>query len=153
MLASLTPNDTETLGLLALIEIQASRLHARTGADGEPVLLLDQDRSRWDRLLITRGLANLERIEELGGTTGPYALQAAIAGCHARARTAADTDWPRIVALYDGLGQISPSPVVELNRGVAVAQAFGPEAGLDVVRPAVRPAQHAGLPPAPGRGR
>ena len=135
ILASLTPNDTETLGLLALIEIQASRLHARTGTDGEPVLLLDQDRSRWDRLLITRGLANLARIEELGGTTGPYALQAAIAGCHARARTAADTDWPRIVALYDGLGQISPSPVVELNRGVAVAQAFGPEAGLDVVRP------------------
>jgi RNA polymerase sigma factor (sigma-70 family) len=135
MLASLTPNDPETLGLLALIEIQASRLHARTGADGEPVLLLDQDRSRWDRLLIGRGLANLDRIVALGGTTGPYALQAAIAACHARARVAADTDWPRIVALYDALAQVTPSPVVELNRGVAAAQAFGPEAGLAIVRP------------------
>ncbi len=135
MLASLTPNDPETLGLLALIEIQASRLHARTGPDGEPVLLLDQDRSRWDQLLIRRGLANLDRIEVLGGTTGPYALQAAIAACHARARVAADTDWTRIVALYDALAQITPSPVVELNRGVAAAQAFGPEAGLAIVRP------------------
>ena len=135
MLASLTPNDPETLGLLALIEIQASRLHARTGPDGEPVLLLDQDRTRWDQLLIRRGLANIERIQELGGTAGPYALQAAIAACHARARVAADTDWARIASLYDGLSQISPSPVVELNRGVAVAQAFGPEAGLDIVLP------------------
>ena len=119
MLASLTPHDPETLGLLALMELQASRLNARTGPDGEPVLLLDQDRTRWDQLLIRRGLATLERIDELGGTAGPYALQAAIAACHARARAADDTDWPRIAALYDGLAQISPSPVVELNRGVA----------------------------------
>ncbi|MFB9319716.1 RNA polymerase sigma factor [Cryptosporangium minutisporangium] len=135
MLAALTPNDTETLGLLALIEIQASRLRARVGPDGEPVLLNDQDRSRWDRLLIQRGLANLERIERLGGTAGPYALQAAIAACHARAAVAADTDWEQIAALYDGLARISPSPVVELNRGVATAMAFGPEAGLEIVRP------------------
>jgi len=135
MLASLTPNDPETLGLAALIEIQASRLNARTGPDGEPVLLLDQDRTRWDQLLIRRGLAHLDRIQQLGGTAGPYALQAAIAACHARARVAPDTDWARIVALYDGLAQISPSPVVELNRGVAAAQAFGPQAGLDIVRP------------------
>jgi RNA polymerase sigma-70 factor (ECF subfamily) len=135
MLAALTPSDTETLGLLALIELQASRLRARTGPDGEPVLLLDQDRSRWDRLLIRRGLATLDRIERLGGTAGPYALQAAIAACHARAATAADTDWERITALYDGLARISPSPVVELNRGVATAQAFGADAGLAIVRP------------------
>ena len=135
MLAALTPSDTETLGLLALIELQASRLRARTGPDGEPVLLLDQDRTRWDRLLIQRGLANIERIERLGGTVGPYALQAAIAACHARAKTAEDTDWERITALYDGLARISPSPVVELNRAVATAQAFGPEAGLEIVRP------------------
>jgi len=135
MLASLTPNDPETLGLAALIEIQASRLKARTGPDGEPVLLLDQDRTRWDQLLIRRGLAYLDRAQQLGGTAGPYALQAAIAACHARARVPSDTDWPRIVALYDGLAQISPSPVVELNRGVATAQAFGPQAGLDIVRP------------------
>ena len=135
MLAALTPQDTETLGLLALIELQASRLHARTGADGRPVLLLDQDRTRWDRLLIRRGLANIERIEQLGGTVGRYALEAAIAACHARASLARDTDWERITALYDGLARISPSPVVELNRGVATAQAFGPEAGLEVVLP------------------
>ena len=135
MLASLTPNDPETLGLLALIEIQASRLNARTAPGGEPVLLLDQDRTRWDRLLIRRGLAHIDRIQQLGGSAGPYALQAAIAACHARAQVAADTDWPRIVALYDGLAQISPSPVVELNRGVAAAQAFGPQAGLDIVLP------------------
>ena len=135
MLAALTPNDTETLGLLALIELQASRLRARTGPDGEPVLLLDQDRTRWDRLLIQRGLANIDRIERLGGTVGPYALQAAIAACHARATVAEDTDWERITALYDGLARISPSPVVELNRGVATAQAFGPEAGLEIVLP------------------
>jgi RNA polymerase sigma factor (sigma-70 family) len=135
MLAALTPSDTETLGLLALIELQASRLRARTGPDGEAVLLLDQDRTRWDRLLIQRGLANIDRIERLGGTVGPYALQAAIAACHARATVAEDTDWERITALYDGLARISPSPVVELNRGVATAQAFGPEAGLAIVLP------------------
>ena len=135
VLAALTPSDTETLGLLALIELQASRLRARTGPDGEPVLLLDQDRTRWDRLLIQRGLANIDRIERLGGTIGQYALQAAIAACHARAATAEDTDWERITALYDGLARISPSPVVELNRGVATAQAFGAEAGLEIVLP------------------
>jgi predicted RNA polymerase sigma factor len=135
MLAALVPSDTETLGLLALIELQASRLRARTGPDGEPILLLDQDRSRWDRLLIQRGLANIERIEQLGGTVGPYALQAAIAACHAQATVAEDTDWMRITALYDGLARISPSPVIELNRGVATAQAFGPEAGLEIVLP------------------
>jgi RNA polymerase sigma-70 factor, ECF subfamily len=135
MLAALTPSDTETLGLLALIELQASRLRARTGPQGEPVLLLDQDRTRWDRLLISRGLANIDRIERLGGTIGPYALQAAIAACHARATRAEDTDWMRITALYDGLVRISPSPVIELNRGVATAQAFGPEAGLEIVLP------------------
>ncbi len=135
MLASLTPNDTETLGLLALIEIQASRFAARVGAHGEPVLLMDQDRSRWDQLLIRRGLALIERIDRLRGTAGPYALQAAIAACHARARTAADTDWARIAALYDGLVQINPSPVVELNRAVAAGRAFGPQAGLDLVLP------------------
>jgi RNA polymerase sigma-70 factor, ECF subfamily len=135
MLASLTPNDSETLGLLALIEIQASRLAARVGPAGQPVLLMDQDRRRWDQLLIRRGLALLARVDQLGGTAGPYALQAAIAAGHARARTAEDTDWVRIAALYDGLARIAPSPVVELNRGVARGRAFGPEAGLDVVRP------------------
>src|SRR5215510_1112046 len=135
MLAALTPLDTETLGLLALIELHASRLRARTGPEGEPVLLLDQDRNRWDRLLIQRGLANIDRIEQLGGTVGPYALQAAIAACHARAAVADDTDWERITALYDGLARINPTPVVELNRGVATAQAFGPEAGLEIVMP------------------
>ena len=135
MLASLTPSDPETLGLLALMELQASRLKARTGPDGKPILLADQDRSRWDRLLIRRGLAALARIEQLGGTAGPYALQAAIAACHARAATVEDTDWVQITALYDGLAQISPSPVVELNRAVAAAQAFGPQAGLDLVLP------------------
>jgi RNA polymerase sigma-70 factor (ECF subfamily) len=135
MLAKLTPNDSETLGLLALIEIQASRLVARVGPDGEPVLLMDQDRTRWDQLLIRRGLALIDRIDQLHGTAGPYALQAAIAACHARARTAADTDWPRIAALYDGLAQINPSPVVELNRAVATGRAFGPQAGLDLVLP------------------
>jgi predicted RNA polymerase sigma factor len=135
MLAALTPDDTETLGLLALMEIQASRLRSRVGPDGRPVLLLDQDRTRWDRLLIRRGLAAIGRIERLGGTVGPYALQAAIAACHARATVAEDTDWERITALYDGLARISPSPVVELNRGVAAAQAFGPDAGLEIVMP------------------
>jgi RNA polymerase sigma-70 factor, ECF subfamily len=135
MLASLTPHDTESLGLLALMELQASRLKARTGPDGEPVLLMDQDRTRWDHLLIRRGLAALDRIDQLGGTAGPYALQAAIAACHARATTAEDTDWVRIAALYDGLAQINPSPIVELNRGVAIAHAFGPQAGLEIVLP------------------
>lgn len=135
MLAGLTPNDTETLGLLALIEIQASRLPARVGPHGEAVLLMDQDRTRWDRLLVRRGLALIERIDELHGSAGPYALQAAIAACHARARRPEDTDWPRIAALYDGLAQLTPSPVVELNRAVATGRAFGPQAGLDVLAP------------------
>jgi RNA polymerase sigma-70 factor (ECF subfamily) len=135
MLANLAPNDSETLGLLALIEIQASRLGARVGPKGEPVLLMDQDRTRWDQLLIRRGLALIDRIDQLRGTAGPYALQAAIAACHARARIASDTDWARLAALYDGLAQINPSPVVELNRAVAVGRAFGPQAGLDLVLP------------------
>ncbi|TDW77941.1 RNA polymerase sigma factor [Kribbella pratensis] len=135
MLASLTPRDPETLGLLALMELQASRLKARTGPQGEPILLMDQDRTRWDQLLVRRGLALLRRVDELGGSAGPYSLQAAIAACHARARTVADTDWHRITALYDGLAQISPSPVIELNRAVATAQAFGPHAGLALLSP------------------
>jgi len=133
ILAELAPTEPEVHGLVALMEIQASRLHARVGPSGEPVLLLDQDRARWDRLLIGRGLAALERAERLGGAMGPYALQAAIAACHARAATAAETDWPRIVALYDAVAQLAPSPVVELNRAVAVGMAFGPAAGLDLV--------------------
>jgi predicted RNA polymerase sigma factor len=133
VLAGLAPYEPEALGLLALMEIQASRLHARTTASGEPILLPDQDRSRWDPLLIRRGLAALERVEKLGGARGPYALQAAIAACHARARTAAATDWRRIAALYAALAQVLPSPVVELNRAVAVAMAVGPEAGLALV--------------------
>ncbi|TMG40930.1 MAG: RNA polymerase subunit sigma-24, partial [Chloroflexi bacterium] len=133
ILAELTPNEPEVHGLVALMEIQASRLGARVGPSGEPVLLLEQDRTRWDRLLIRRGLAALERAELLGGAMGPYALQAAIAACHARAATATETDWPRIVALYDAVAQLVPSPVVELNRAVAVGMAFGPQAGLDLV--------------------
>jgi predicted RNA polymerase sigma factor len=133
ILAELTPTEAEVHGLVALMEIQASRLRARMGPSGEPVLLLDQDRSRWDRLLIRRGLRALERAESLGGALGPYALQAAIAACHARATTAAETDWPRIVALYDAVAQLAPSPVIELNRAVAVGMAFGPAAGLDLV--------------------
>ncbi|MDP9346893.1 MAG: RNA polymerase sigma factor [Actinomycetota bacterium] len=133
IVAGLMPTEPEVQGLVALMEIQASRAPARTGASGEPVLLLDQDRSRWDRLLMARGIAALGRAERLGGTFGPYALQAAIAACHARARTAADTDWERIAALYDGLAQLAPSPVVELNRAVAVGMAFGPAAGLALV--------------------
>jgi predicted RNA polymerase sigma factor len=115
------------------MELQASRLGARVGPQGEPVLLADQDRARWDHLLVQRGLAELRRAEELGGALGPYTLQAAIAACHARARTVEETDWPRIVALYDGLTALTGSPVVELNRAVAVAMAFGPEAGLELV--------------------
>jgi RNA polymerase sigma factor (sigma-70 family) len=133
VLAELMPAEAEVHALVALMEIQASRLAARVGPAGEPILLLDQDRARWDRLLIRRGLAALERAERLGGVRGPYALQAAIAACHARARTAAETDWMRIVALYDALAQVAPSPVVELNRAVAVGMAFGPAAGLELV--------------------
>ena len=133
ILAELAPQEAEVHGLVALMEIQASRLHARVGPRGEPILLLDQDRTRWDQLLIRRGLAALERAEKLGGALGPYGLQAAIAACHARAHTAAETDWHRIAALYDALAQLTPSPVVELNRAVAVAMAFGPAAGLGLV--------------------
>jgi RNA polymerase sigma factor (sigma-70 family) len=132
VLAGITPREPEVHGLVALMEIQASRTHARTGPGGEPVLLLDQDRGRWDRLLIRRGLAALARAEELGGALGPYALQAAIAACHARASTAETTDWTRIAALYDALAEVAPSPVVELNRAVAVGMAFGPAAGLEL---------------------
>jgi len=133
ILAELAPQEPEVHGLVALMEIQASRLHARVGPRGEPILLLDQDRTRWDQLLIRRGLAELDRAERLGGGLGPYGLQAAIAACHARARAAADTDWHRIAALYDALAQLTPSPVVELNRAVAVAMAFGPAAGLELI--------------------
>jgi len=133
IVAGLAPKEPEVHGLVALMEIQASRSRARVGPSGEIVLLLDQDRGRWDPLHISRGLAALDRAEELGGALGPYTLQAAIAACHARARTAADTDWARIAALYDALAQLVPSPVVELNRAVAVGMAFGPAAGLELV--------------------
>jgi len=133
ILAGLAPKEPEVHGLVALMEIQASRTRARVGQSGEMVLLLDQDRTRWDQLLIRRGLTALERAEQLGGALGPYALQAAIAACHARARTAAETDWARIVALYDALAELTPSAVVELNRAVAVGMAFGPAAGLELV--------------------
>lgn len=133
LLAGLAPDEAEVHGLMALMEIQASRAAARTGPNGEPVLLLEQDRARWDQVLIDRGLATLERATALGGALGPYALQAAIAACHARARQAEETDWQRIARLYDALIRVTPSPVVELNRGVAHAYAFGPEAGLAIV--------------------
>ncbi len=133
ILAGLAPREPEVHGLVGLMEIQASRSAARTGPGGEAILLLDQNRARWDQLLIRRGFAALARAEELGGARGPYALQAAIAACHARAHTAADTDWARIAALYAVLAQVAPSPVVELNRAVAVAMAFGAQAGLDIV--------------------
>ena len=133
ILAELAPHEPEVHGLIALMEIQASRAAARVGAAGEPILLLEQNRARWDQLLIRRGLAALARAEALGGAYGPYALQAAIAACHARARTAPDTDWARIAALYDALAQLAPSPVVELNRAVALAMAFGPATGLELV--------------------
>jgi RNA polymerase sigma-70 factor (ECF subfamily) len=133
MLAALVPDDAEVHGLLALMELQASRLAARVDQDGQPVLLRDQDRGRWDRLLITRGLAALARAETLARPLGPYALQAAIAGCHARARTPDETDWPRIVALYDALVELTGSPVVELNRAVAVSMAFGAAEALPLV--------------------
>ena len=133
ILAELVPNEPEVHGLVALMEIQASRIRARVGPSGEPILLLDQNRARWDQLLIRRGLAALERAEKLGSTLGPYALQAAIAACHARARTPEETDWVRIAALYDALAQLAPSPVVELNRAVALAMAYGSAAGLKAV--------------------
>jgi RNA polymerase sigma-70 factor (ECF subfamily) len=133
ILAELAPTEPEVHGLIALMEIQASRMRARTGPSGEPVLLLDQDRARWDQLLIGRGLAALARAEALGGPYGPYTLQAAIAACHARARTAEETDWTRIVALYDALAQLTASPVVRLNRAVAIGMAFGPPAALELV--------------------
>jgi RNA polymerase sigma factor (sigma-70 family) len=136
ILAELVPKEPEVHGLVGLMEIQASRLHARVGPTGEPILLLDQNRARWDHLLIRRGLAALARAEALGGAQGPhgpYTLQAAIAACHARARTGDETDWPRIAALYGALAAITPSPVVELNRAVALAMAYGPAAGLAIV--------------------
>ena len=132
ILAGLAPHESEVHGLVALMEIQASRLRSRVGPSGEPVVLLDQNRGLWDQLLIRRGLAALERAESLGGEPGPYALQGAIAACHARARTADETDWARIAALYETLARVAPSPVVELNRAVAVAMAFGPAAGLEL---------------------
>ncbi|MUI15178.1 sigma-70 family RNA polymerase sigma factor [Massilia dura] len=131
ILAGLVPREPEVHGLVALMEIQSSRARARLAADGSPVLLLEQDRARWDQLLIRRGLAALDRAGQAGQGLGPYGLQAAIAACHARARKAADTDWQRIAALYDALAQLAPSPVVELNRAVALAMAFGPAAGLE----------------------
>ena len=133
ILAGLAPKEAEVHGLVALMEIQASRSRARVGPGGEPVLLVDQDRARWDHVLVRRGLEALERAEQLGGSLGPYTLQAAIAACHARARSVEETDWVRIVALYDGLYQLSGSPVVELNRAVAVGMAFGPATGLELV--------------------
>ena len=135
ILAELAPSEPEAHGLVALMEIQASRLRARTGPKGEPILLLDQDRGRWDHLLIRRGLSALDRAERLGGERGPYVLQAAIAACHARARTADETDWERIVALYDALAELTPSPIVELNRAVAVSMAYGPATALELVEP------------------
>jgi RNA polymerase sigma factor (sigma-70 family) len=133
ILAGLAPDEPEVHGLVALMEIQASRSKARVGPSGEPILLLEQNRGRWDQLLIRRGLAALDRAEKLGGEGGPYALQAAIAACHARARTADETNWERIARLYDVLAKLAESPVVELNRAVAVAMAFGPSAGLELV--------------------
>jgi RNA polymerase sigma factor (sigma-70 family) len=133
ILAELAPTEPEVHGLVALMEIQASRSKARVGHSGEPVLLLDQNRAQWDQLLIRRGLEALRRAEELGVGTGPYAVQAAIAACHARARIPEETDWRRIATLYEELGGLNPSPIVELNRAVAVAMAYGPEAGLEIV--------------------
>jgi predicted RNA polymerase sigma factor len=133
ILAELMPRQAEVHGLVALMEIQASRSKARVGPSGEPVLLLDQNRAQWDQLLIRRGLAALERAEQLGASLGFYTLQGAIAACHARARTSEETDWERIVSLYDELARLAPSPVVELNRAVAVGMAYGPAAGLELV--------------------
>jgi RNA polymerase sigma factor (sigma-70 family) len=133
ILAELVPDESEVHGLVSLMEFQASRIRARVGPSGDPILLLDQNRAKWDQLLITRGFAALERLSELGVALGPYGLQAAIAACHARARTPQETDWVRIVALYDALVQLLPSPVVDLNRAVALSMAYGPHAGLEVV--------------------
>jgi RNA polymerase sigma-70 factor, ECF subfamily len=144
VLAELMPAEPEVHGLVALMEIQASRTHARTAPDGAPILLLEQNRARWDHLLIRRGLAALERAERAGVARGPYTLQAAIAACHARARTPEETDWGRIAALYDALAELRPSPVVELNRAVAVGMAYGPQAGLEVVDAIVAQSQLAG---------
>ena len=135
ILAGLVPNEAEVHGLVALMEIQASRAAARVGPSGEPILLLDQNRARWDQLLIQRGLAALERAESLSASRGPYTLQAAIAACHARARTADATDWVRIAGIYDELATLTPSPIIELNRAVAVSMAFGPAAGLELLEP------------------
>ncbi len=153
ILAGLARDEPEVFGLLALMEIQASRLAARTAPDGSPVLLTEQNRARWDQLLIRRGLAALERAEALGGANGPYALQAALAACHARARRAEETDWKKIAALYDTLREVMPSPVVELNRAVAHSMAFGPEAGLalvDAIAEAAALRNYAPLPAAKG---
>jgi RNA polymerase sigma factor (sigma-70 family) len=144
VLARVAPGEPEVHGLVALMQLQASRLRARRGPDDEPVLLMDQDRSRWDRLLIALGLAALARARELGGKAGPYALQAAVAACHARAAHAADTDWPGIASLYDALAQVTPSPVVELNRAVAVGMAYGPAAGLEALVPLLNEPRLAG---------
>jgi RNA polymerase sigma-70 factor, ECF subfamily len=133
ILAELAPNEPEVHGLVALMEIQSSRARARVTSSGEPILLLEQNRAEWDQLLIRRGLAAIERAEKLGGRQGPYVLQAAITACHARAVTAGETDWARIVSLYDALAQVTPSPIVELNRAVAVGMAYGPAAGLELV--------------------
>ncbi len=133
ILAELTPQEPEVHGLVALMEIQASRFQARVSPNGEPIVLLEQNRAHWDQLLIRRGLAALERAEKLGGAHGLYVLQAALAACHARARTAEETDWEQIVALYDALVQLSPSPIVELNRGVALSMAYGPAVGLEAI--------------------
>jgi predicted RNA polymerase sigma factor len=133
ILAELAPEEPEVHGLVALMEIQSSRSRARVGKDGAPILLMDQDRGRWDYLLVRRGFAALAKAEKLGGANGPYALQAAIAACHARARAPDETDWTRIAALYAALAQLTPSPIVELNRAVAIAMAFGPAAGLELV--------------------
>jgi RNA polymerase sigma-70 factor (ECF subfamily) len=133
ILAELAPREPEVHGLIALMEVQASRAAARVSPSGQPILLMEQDRALWDQLLIRRGLAALQRAESLGGSLGPYALQAAIAACHARAPSAGETDWPRIVALYDALAQLAPSPVIDLNRAVAVSMAFGPTAALEIV--------------------
>ena len=133
VMAGLAPNQPEVHGLVALMEIQASRFHARTTPIGEPILLLEQNRAQWDYLLIRRGFAALERVQALGGMDGPYALQAAIAACHARARTADDTDWQAIAALYLKLAEVTPSPIVELNRAVAVSMASGPAEGLQII--------------------
>ncbi|KQY34145.1 RNA polymerase sigma factor [Rhizobium sp. Root483D2] len=153
ILAGLMPDEPEVLGLLSLMEIQASRLNARVAPDGAPILLTEQNRAHWDQLLIRRGLAALKRVEALGGAHGPYALQAALAACHARARKAEDTDWHKIAGLYDTLRDVMPSPVVDLNRAVAHSMAFGPEAGLarlDEIDPAAGLQNYVPLPAARG---